>query len=179
MATYVAFLRAINLASKRRFGKDDLFAVTSAAGGGVFTDVATYLNTGNVRISTSMRSPARIEQTLEQAYADFTGFDVPTIVLSAADLREVVTVADVLGEGHQGKQFVSFLKSTPTAEAVAGLEARSTDLEQVRVVGRGAHLLLGENYHTSGMGVAVEKHLGPATNRTLGVVRTLVQKWCH
>lgn len=178
MATYVAFLRAINLASKRRFGKDDLGAVTAGAGGGAFTDVATYLNTGNVRISTSMRSPTRIEQVLERAYAEFTGFEVPTIVLSAADLREVVAVADELGAGHQGKQFVSFLKSTPSAEAVAALEARSTDLEQVRVIGRGAHLLLGENYHTSGMGVAVEKHLGPATNRTLGVVRTLVDKWC-
>ncbi len=178
MATYVAFLRAINLGSKRRFGKDDLAAVTATAAQGSFTDVATYLNTGNVKITTSMRSPGRIEQALETAYAEFTGFEVPTIVLTAGELRAVVRIADELGAGHQGKQFVSFLKEVPSAEAIADLEKRSTDLEQVRVVGRAAHLLLGDDFQSARLPTAVERHLGPATSRTIGVARSLVEKWC-
>lgn len=177
MATYVAFLRAINLGSKRRFSKQDLAAVTANAAAGAFADVATYLNTGNVRVTTAMRSVDRIEASLEAAYADFTGFEVPTIVLSLADLADVVRAGDELCEGQVAKPYVSLLKAVPSPESVAALEALSTGHEQARVVGRAAHLLLGEQYHTSKLPTAVEKHLGPATNRTLGVLRTLVSKW--
>src|SRR3990170_2320186 len=77
MPTYVAFLRAINLGATRKFPKADIVSATEAAGG---TDVATYINTGNVRLSSTMRSRGRVEAALEQAYAAERGFPVPTIV---------------------------------------------------------------------------------------------------
>ena len=43
MATYIAFLRAINLGATRKFPKDAIKASVEAAGG---TDVETYINTG-------------------------------------------------------------------------------------------------------------------------------------
>ena len=86
MTTYVAFLRAINLGATRKFPKDAIVAATEAAG---FDDVATRINTGNVRLGTAMRSRARIESALEQAYLADRGFEVPTIVYSQAELREV------------------------------------------------------------------------------------------
>jgi uncharacterized protein (DUF1697 family) len=44
--TYVAFLRAINLGAKGKFPKAAIIRAVEAAG---FTDVETYINTGNVR----------------------------------------------------------------------------------------------------------------------------------
>lgn len=79
MATYVAFLRAINLGAKRKFPKDAIVAAVEAAG---FTEVETYINTGNVRFDTTMRSRAKIEAALEEAFLADRGFEVPTIVFT-------------------------------------------------------------------------------------------------
>lgn len=174
VATYVAFLRAINLGAKRKFPKEAVLRATEAAG---MTDVASYINTGNVRFDTTLRSRARIEAALEAAYAEETGFEVPTIVFSAKELREVVEEAESFG--HDGKHYVSLCKHAPTAAAVAAMEAASTAEEVAKVGGRAVHLLLGENYHEAKLtNAAVEKHLGVATNRTITVLRTVVERWC-
>ena len=174
--TYVAFLRAVNLGAHRKFGKDHVAAATTAAG---FTGVATHLNTGNVRVTTPMRSRARIEAALETAYAADRGFEVPTVVLTPAELRAVAADADELGHGHEGTRYVCFLKDDPDPVAVAALEARSGDGERVVVRGRAAHLLVGELAHTARLSNAVvERHVGVATSRNVRVVATLVEKWC-
>ncbi|CAN5280204.1 hypothetical protein BH09ACT12_BH09ACT12_20060 [soil metagenome] len=176
MTTYVAFLRAINLGATRKFPKDAIAVATASAG---FTGVATHINTGNVRLETAMRSRTRIESALEQAYLAGRGFEVPTMVFTCAELAAVSAAADRLGEGHAGRHYVSLLKAEPDAAAVAKLEALGTKEERVVVDGRAAHLLLGENYHEAKIGnQIVEKHLGPATNRNVTVIRALVAKWC-
>ncbi|GEP38963.1 hypothetical protein NPS01_26260 [Nocardioides psychrotolerans] len=176
MATYLAFLRAINLGATRKFPKDAIVSATEAAG---FSGVATHINTGNVRLETAMRSRARIEAALEESYLAAQGFEVPTIVLTPAELRAVVEEAARLAPDHAGRHYVSLLKVEPGAAVVAALEARSTPDERVHVAGRGVHLVLGESYHLAALSNAVvEKHLGVATNRNLTVLRALVQKWC-
>src|ERR1700755_590914 len=97
MATYVAFLRAINLGANRKFPKDAIVAAVEGAG---FTDVATYINTGNVRFDTTMRSRAKIEAALEEAFLADRGFEVPTIVFTQAELCEVAADAERFADGH-------------------------------------------------------------------------------
>ena len=174
MTTYVGFLRAINLGASRKLPKADIVAAVESLG---FTGVATHINTGNVRFETAMRSRARIEAALEGAFLDRAGFEVPTIVLTPAELRAVLEHAESFD--HPGQHYVSFLKQEPDPEAVAALEARSSAEEVARVGGRAVHLMLGENYHQARLvnGV-VERHLGTATNRNLTVVRAIVDKWC-
>jgi len=174
--THVAFLRAINLGSIRRFPKADVEAVTLAAG---FTGVASHLATGNVRLETPMRSGARVETSLERAYSADRGFEVPTVVVSPAELRRVVADAEEIGEGHEGTRYVSFLKVEPDPAAVAALEACSGEGERVVVRGRVAHLLVGAQARTARLSNAVvERHLGVATNRNLRVVQAVVRMWC-
>ena len=176
MATYIAFLRAINLGAKRKFPKAAIVAAVESVG---FADVETYINTGNVRFDTTLRSRARIEATLEAAFAESAGFEIPTIVLSQAELRAVADDADRFAEEHSGLHYVSLLKDEPTAEQVAAVEATGTGGELARVGGRGVHLLLGENYHEARLTNApIEKLLGVATNRNVRVIRTLAEKWC-
>jgi uncharacterized protein (DUF1697 family) len=177
MTTYVAFLRAINLGSRRTFPKDAIKAAVEGAG---FTGVETYINTGNVRLETRMRSPARIEDVLEKAFLADRDFEVPTIVLSIADLVRVAEDAAELAAAREGvgRHYVSVLKETPTQAAVRQAEALSTEAERVVVRGRAAHLLLGENYHEATLDNAVvEKVLGPATNRRDTVITTLASRW--
>ena len=174
MATYLGFLRAINLGANRKFPKASIIKAVEAAG---FTDVATYINTGNVRFDTTMRSRAKIETALEEAFEAEAGFAVPTVVFTQKELLAIAEEAASFG--HGGRHYVSLCKDVPSAAAVKRLEETSTADEVAKVGGRAVHLLLGENYHEARLSNAVvEKHLGVATNRNLTVIRALAEKWC-
>jgi uncharacterized protein (DUF1697 family) len=174
MPTYIAFLRAVNV-GKRMFAKAAIVEACEQAG---CTDVETYINTGNVRVTTPLRSRNKVEAALEEAFERAAGFDVPTVVLTPEELSQVAADADELAAGHAGSGYVSLLKHPPTAAAVTELGAVGKQGERVEVRGRAAHLLLGTDYHSARLNNAVvEKHLGLATNRNVKVIRTLAEKW--
>ncbi|QBR93823.1 DUF1697 domain-containing protein [Nocardioides euryhalodurans] len=175
MPTYVAFLRAINLGPTRKFPKADIVRVVEATGA---TDVVTHINTGNVRLTTTLRSRPKVERTLEEAFAADRGFAVPTIVFSPAEVVAIAADADELAVGHEGRQYVSLLKEAPSAAGVAAIEGAGSDGQRAVVRGRAVHLLLGPDYHTASLtNEVVEKHLGVATNRNVTVIRALSTKW--
>ena len=175
MPTHLAFLRAINLGAKRKFPKDSIRAACESAG---FTDVETYINTGNVRVTSPWRSRARVEAALEDAFLDATGFEVPTIVFTRAEFADVGKNAEALyAERELARHYVLLLKE-PVADAAA-VEALSTDAHRVVVRDRACHLLLGSGYEAGGVDpLRVEKLLGVATSRNHNVVTTLARKWC-
>lgn len=177
MATYVGFLRAINLGANRKFPKEAIVRATEAAG---FTNVATYINTGNVRFDTTLRSRAKIEAALEAAYRAEAGFEVPTIVFTTKELRSIAEEA--AGFGHDGRHYVSLLKEPPSAAAIKAMEEAGSVDEVARVGGRAVHLLYsGDSRYGSDARLTnaeVEKLLGVATNRNLTVISALAEKWC-
>ena len=176
MATYVAFLRAINLGANRKFAKGDIIAATEGAG---FSDVATHINTGNVRLATSLRSRGKIEKALEAAYLERAGFAVPTIVFTAKEICAIVDDAEEVAAGHGGTHYVSLLKDEPTAATAKEIEQLGDERDFARVRGRAVHLLVTDPYHQARLSNAeVEKALGVATNRNLRVIRALAEKWC-
>ncbi len=181
MPTYAAFLRAINLGPRRQFPKGNIKVATEAAGG---TDVETYINTGNVRLSTPLRSRVKVEAALEAAYAADRGFEVPTIVFTIAELRQIAADADEIAQGFDAgmapdhKHYVSLLKAEPEPASIEVIQGMSTDDDLAIVKGRAVHLILGTAYHSTQLGnAAVEKAMGVATNRNLNVVRTLAERW--
>lgn len=179
MPTYVAFLRAINLGPNRKFAKADIVTATEAAGG---TDVLTHINTGNVRLRTPLRSRAKVEAALEEAYLAQTGFEVPTIVYTPAELSAIADDARELTASRPDleRHYVYLLKDEPDPARVAVLEARSDDTNAAVVRGRAVHLLLGPGYQAGGVDpFKCEKALQVvATNRNFNVVTTLADKWC-
>ena len=176
MATYVAFLRAINLGATRKFAKGDIIAATEAAG---FSDVATHINTGNVRLATSLRSRGKIGAALEAAFLERAGFEVPTMVFTAKEICAIVDDAEKVAAGHGGTHYVSLLKDEPTAAAANQIEQLGDERDFARVRGRAVHLLVTDPYRHARLSNAdVEKALGVATNRNLRVIRALAEKWC-
>jgi len=178
MPTYVAFLRAINLGAHRKFGKD---AIKSCAEGAGFTGVETYINTGNLRIDSGIRSRIKVETVLERAFATERGFEVPTIVFSTTELREINKIADEITElrGEDDKQYIWLLKGLPDPEVTRLVEGMSTEFERAFVRGRGIHLLLRTAYHSAVLGsTKIEKIVGTATNRNVNVIRAVTERWC-
>jgi uncharacterized protein (DUF1697 family) len=175
MPTYVAFLRAINLGPTRKFPKDAIKAAAEKAG---FTDPETYINTGNLRVTTRLRSRAKVEQALEKAFREDRGFEVPTIAFTPAEVTAIAEEATEFAKDHDGVHYVSLLKDEPTEELIEQIEAAGQGEESARVGGRAVHLMLGANYHEARLSNStVEKLMGVATNRNLKVIRTVAEKW--
>jgi len=178
MPTYVAFLRAINLGANRKFPKDDIRRVVEAVG---FTDVETHINTGNVRFTTPLRSRAKIESALEDAFAADRGFDVPAIVFTTAELKRIASEAAALSQEHPQleRHYVYLLKDEPTKADSARIRDLATVAGEMVVSGRAAHALLGPGYQAGNVDpLGAAKLLGVATSRNVSVIVTLAQKWC-
>ena len=175
MPTHLAFLRAINLGATRKFPKDAIRAACEGAG---FTGVETYINTGNVRVTSSLRSRRKVEAALEEAFLTAAGFEVPTIAFDQQEFAQVGRDAEELtGRRELSRHYVLLLKE-PVADAAA-VEALSTGDHEAVVRGRACHLLLGPSYEAGGVDpLRVERLVGVATNRNYNVVTTLARKWC-
>ena len=180
MPSYVAFLRAINLAGKRKVPMADLRDGLSEAG---FADVATYLQTGNVRVVSGMRAATKVAEVMEGLLAERYGFAIPCIVLPSKELRQVYDDALALpppayATDDHSHRFVILYKHAPSAQVVTEIASYTHDLEQACVVGRAAHVWISGNMSDSQIFKVLAKSFDPGTNRTLKVVRTVVDRWC-
>ena len=177
MPTYIAFLRAINLGANRKFPKDAIKAACENAG---CADVETYINTGNVRVTTRLRSRAKVEAALEEAFLADRGFEVPTIVFSPAELASVAVQADDLWAEYDepAAHYFTLLKRAPSADAVAAVESAEVAGELCRVHDRAAHVLLPKSFHENKlMNGKTFAALGVGTSRNVTVVRELARRW--
>jgi uncharacterized protein (DUF1697 family) len=174
--THIGFLRAVNI-GKRPYKTADLRAALAKAG---YEDVDTYIQTGNVRITSPLRARAKVESELEAVFLADRGFEVPTMVFSPAELRELVEeAASVPTAPPAVAHYVSLLKQPASAAAVRAAEALSLPGETVVVRGRAVHLLYDIPYGQARLsGAKLERALGPATNRSLKVLGEIVERWC-
>src|SRR5512145_1736897 len=89
MSRYVVLLRGVNVGGKNLIGMPALKAAFEAQG---FTDVVTYIQSGNVVVSSSERGNAllpRIEAGLSKAF----NYTATVVLLSRTQLRRVIESA--------------------------------------------------------------------------------------
>lgn len=100
--TYVVLLRGVNVGG-RRIGMTALRECLTGLG---LQDVRTYLQSGNAVLVTDEVSVPRLRSRIEAALEERFGFDVPVVVLTAADLAAVVTANPYPGLADQPTRLV-------------------------------------------------------------------------
>src|SRR5690349_7829154 len=127
MASYAAFLRGVNLGSKRRVSGADLAELFEAAG---FRDVATFRTSGNVVFGADHQAAAKLVHRIEAALEPL-GFEVEAFVRAAAEMREIAAhepFSARLLERSEGRLQVILLGASPSrAAATRALELGSDD----------------------------------------------------
>ena len=171
---YFAFLRAINTGN-RRLTNDELLAPFLDLG---FSDVAAYQAAGNVTFRTEGDvDEGGIERVLAGAY----GFDTPTFVRSAVDVEAIVGVEPFSQSeiaSTAGKIQVALLRTVPSSDQLAALEAMVPAEDRVRVVGREWYWLPVAGISTSAMPIGqIERLLGEMTMRTLGTLQRMASRF--
>lgn len=133
MHVRIALLRGINVGSSRRLAMADLRLLLEELGYG---DVRTYVQSGNIVVA-SEAPPAQIEQDLRAQIGARFGLDVPVVVRTDEELRDVVA-RDPLGDvaGDPKRYQVSFLSGAPAAETVRAITALDFAPERVAFSGR-------------------------------------------
>ncbi len=86
MPRYVAFLRAINVGGQHVVRMEDLRRQFERLG---FTDVETFIASGNVVFTTTSRDGPALERKIERALEKAFGFEVKTFVRTLAELADV------------------------------------------------------------------------------------------
>jgi uncharacterized protein (DUF1697 family) len=180
MPTYIALLRALNVGG-RYYRMADLRTHLGESG---LEDVETYIQTGNVRFRSAMRSPAKVERHVEEVLGEHCGFDVPAVILSPVELREVHEQALALdpppfAAATGQRRYVTFFKpgDAPTGEAAQRIADWDAPGESAVAVGRAVHIWLAVTTHEARFFGAFRKALAPGTNRDLRVVSTLAERW--
>lgn len=87
MEKYIAFLRGINVGGKNKVSMPILKAAFVAIG---FSDVATYINSGNVVFSSSSQDKKELIQLCEAVILDKFMLEIPVTVVSATELLSMV-----------------------------------------------------------------------------------------
>jgi uncharacterized protein (DUF1697 family) len=133
MPTQIALLRGINLGSRNRIAMPALREALADAG---FADVRTYLQSGNVVLS-SRRKPDTVARELARLVEKRFGLDLHVAVRTRAELAKVVE-RDPLGKmAKDPKRYqVTFLAKRPSAGVKRALEAAVVEPERLAVHGR-------------------------------------------
>lgn len=176
MSTFIAFLRAINLGRNRKVPMADLRVWLMDAG---MADVETYIQTGNIRFTTALRSRVKLETEIETVLAERCGFDVPTFALTPTELTEVYDAAGAVEPAApDARRYVTFLKREPSPDLVPEIDSWDIAGERAKVIGRAVHWTVpGPSQAARLSNARLEKQLGLATTRDLKVVRTLAERW--
>ncbi len=175
-ATYLAFLRAVNV-GKRQVKMAPLREHLTAQG---FSDVRTFIASGNVRVTSSLRRTAEVEHELEAVLESWLGFDVPTMVRTPRQLTQAFVAGEKLAPPLPGepRHYLAFLRDRPPAAAAQELEAWDVDGERAQVVGADVHLWLSSATPRL-TNARMEKILGTVgTARDWKTVTKLAATWC-
>ena len=162
MAKQIVLLRGINLGARNRVGMPALREALGEAG---FTDVQTYVQSGNVVLASESK-PDQTARKVERVIAERFGLEIPVVVRTKAELARVAKKNPLAKVAKDPKRYqVTFLEKKLDAASVRRLEAAVAGKEQLVVDGR-------EIYAWHDAGVARSRLWAALADRRLGVTAT-------
>jgi len=120
MPRYVALLRGINLGSRNRIAMADLRRLTEALG---HTEVATYIQSGNVLFTSPETDCGRLADALEEAIARSLALRPAVVVLSRADLARVIADNPFPDEANPRCLHAVFRRSDLGPDVIAAVQS--------------------------------------------------------
>jgi uncharacterized protein (DUF1697 family) len=173
MPRHIAFLRAINVGERYvKMGR-----LRDILDGGPFTNVETFIASGNVAFDTKATDTTKLEQRVEEMLLDALGFEVVTFIRNPAELAAIIAFEPFPPDPTNSHLAVGFLKSAPPNDALRPLEPALRNGDLLRVEGRELYWRPVDGIGRSLVsGAAIERALGPATVRNIGTVAKIAAK---
>lgn len=88
MKTYFALLRGINVSGQKKVPMAELRDLLSGLG---FSHVQTYIQSGNVVFGSAEENSQKLAHDIQQEIKSHFGFEVPVLVKTSRQLKEILT----------------------------------------------------------------------------------------
>lgn len=130
MKKYIAFLRGINISGKNKISMSDLKVEFEALG---FTEVSTYLNSGNVVFSSETdNARADIEKMLTTKFR----LEIPVYVIGMDALNDILLHSPKWWDSDDKEKYdnLIFILSSETSEEICALVGEPSEgLENIHI----------------------------------------------
>jgi uncharacterized protein (DUF1697 family) len=135
MSLYFAFLRVINVGGGRTLKMQTLRQPFESLG---FSNVATFIASGNVIFETPKKSAKSLEEKLEKSLRKELGYEVAAFIRTDTALAKIVDYqAFPQSKINSAAEFsIIFLSNTLTKKSKQEVMALKTDTNEFRVHGR-------------------------------------------
>jgi uncharacterized protein (DUF1697 family) len=130
MKTYISILRGINVSGHKLIKMEALRTSYENMG---FSNVKTYVQSGNVIFSYEDIEINKLEEQIFQQIKKDFGFDVPIIVLSVEKLEEIIKSNPLRKDKSKEESFmhVTFLASKSETNNFDAIEEKKQDNEDI------------------------------------------------
>ncbi len=171
---FVALLRGINVGGNHKVSMTSLKELFAELG---FTDISTYINSGNIIFNTNSQNTLELCHKIESALANHYGFNIPIVLVTAQDLH---AIKDKLPKGwtndiEQKTDIIFLWEPYNRPETVTQIHTNPQVDQLIYLNGIIVWHINRENYSQSGMhdfiGTDVYKYM---TARNINTVRKLI-----
>jgi uncharacterized protein (DUF1697 family) len=178
MRRYAAFLRGVNLGTRRRIKNEDLRRVFEKVG---FEDVATFRTSGNVIFGASRGRQDVLVACIEAGLEDAFGFDVSVLLRSGGEVEAIAAHAPFEPKviaSSRGNLQVILLARKPSASVRKEVLSLATEKDRLALQGRELYWLPSGGTQDSSLDQdAVGSALGLTTMRTKGTIEQIAAKY--
>src|SRR2546425_5961031 len=176
MPVYVAMLRGINVSGHKPIKMEDVRAQCGDLG---FRNVETYVQSGNIVLQSSLESPTMISKRIAAKIIESFGFEVPVIVRTSKEMRNVISNNPFLKENgiDSSKLHVTLLSEIVQKASLEKLAELSTSPDRFHPAPREIYVYCPSGYgRTKLSNVEVEKALSvTATTRNWRTTNKLLE----
>jgi uncharacterized protein (DUF1697 family) len=181
MSTFVVLLRGVNVGGNNKLPMADLRAALEADG---LTDVRTYIQSGNVILTSTSRSADVVGARVRAVIARDFGLDIPAIALRDTDLRAIAQANPHADEPNPRRLHAIVLPHAPDAATLTAVRAKEEAAaakggrDTVTIVDRTAYLHTPDGFGSSELAKALSagrsNPLAGGTARNWATITTLL-----
>jgi uncharacterized protein (DUF1697 family) len=172
MATLVSMLRGVNVGGHKRLKMSELGKLYESLG---FTDVRTYVQTGNVVFSHASQDTKNVARQIEKELRARLNLDITVFVKTPSELSNLVD-RNPFKKSEPSRVHVTFLSTKPDKVPTDKIESIRTEGEAIFIHDREVYLFTPNGYGRSKLSNSFfEKTLNlKATTRNWNTVKALL-----
>ncbi|MEF3077769.1 DUF1697 domain-containing protein [Winogradskyella poriferorum] len=129
MKTYIVLLRGINVGGHRKVPMVELRELLTKTG---FSDVKTYIQSGNVIFKFAETNAQKIENSIQKSIADHFGFDVSVMVRTRQQLQKIFDDCP-FSEDKKINSYFAILSHSPDKDLVQEAYNKTYENEEYEI----------------------------------------------
>jgi uncharacterized protein (DUF1697 family) len=141
--TFIALLRGINVGGQKKIKMAELRETLTRTG---LENVQTYIQSGNVIFESSEGNLKSLENSIRETILKDFGFEVPTLVISGNDIKEILEANPFADKEEENKLYYVLLKKAPEKDLVAQFEEVDYPNEDFHITEKCVYLMCKKGY---------------------------------